>query len=139
VLQLCLTASKPFALELSITDEMGSRRRLNISSGFSKVHATLMHAQVPLLGMEERRGVRLTLCIGGALSLRCNHGLCYSKHHAQHMLVNKHAAYRAVASITALLEHISDLVDIVKHCFKTVYRTLDMVKISPSLKLRKVR
>jgi Protein of unknown function (DUF667) len=81
VLQLCLTASKPFALELSITDEMGSRRRLNISSGFSKVHATLMHAQVPLIGMEERRGVWLTLCIGEALSF-CNQLLCFSKQHS---------------------------------------------------------
>jgi Protein of unknown function (DUF667) len=91
VLQLCLTASKPFALELSITDEMGSRRRLNISSGFSKVHATLMHAQVPLLGMEERRGVWLTLCIGEASRLHCNHLL--RQHHSSHTLVDMYAAY----------------------------------------------
>jgi hypothetical protein len=148
VLQLCLTASKPFALELSISDETGSKRRLNISSGFSRVHATLMHAQVPLLGIEDRRGVWLTLCIGEAVSLHCNLLLRSSEHHTHstHLLpcigmrlsLNKELI-ATLASINALCYYSSDLVDIVKSCFKTVYRSLDLVKISPSLKLRKVK
>ena len=59
VLQVCVSMTKPFALELSLTDTARARRRLLFSTSFREAVCTPLHTRVPL--GEVQRGVWVNL------------------------------------------------------------------------------
>jgi hypothetical protein len=61
VLQICVPAGKPFALELSISDTARARRRVLLSTSFREPVRTPLHTRLPLAALVRDVWANLTL------------------------------------------------------------------------------
>jgi hypothetical protein len=130
VLQVCFMSDKAFSVELTVTDEGKTRRRVHLTSAVHDWHAT------PLVSAAQSSGFtsRLLICNEPNITMMC---------HLQHVQVPLNEVAQRCGEWTNL---VIDVHSIVRECFPSgvvkaggvAISTIDAICIHPSAKIRKI-